>query len=167
MDKYLITRDEIRQMRGLEKEHFLNRNGRRRNKSLGDLTGLRALGVHLIEVEPGFESTESHVHYFEEECVYVLEGEADAVIGDQVHRVRAGDFIGYRAGGLAHKLVNVGEVTLRCLVAGQRLDYDVADYPQAGKRLFRGQGMPWNLVDLAAIDTVENAGKKTDDAADD
>lgn len=166
MDKYLITRDEIRQMRGLEKTHFLNRNGQRRNKSLGDLTGLRALGVHIIEVEPGFESTETHVHHFEEECVYVLQGEAEAVIGDQVHRVQAGDFIGYRAGGLAHKLVNVGDVTLRCLVAGQRLEHDVADYPAAGKRLFRAKGMPWNLVDLSAIDEV-SAGKKTDDTADD
>lgn len=50
MDKYLITAKEIDAMAGLEKSHFLNKDAQRRNKSLGDLTGLTGLGFHLIEV---------------------------------------------------------------------------------------------------------------------
>ncbi len=159
MDKYILKREEIAAFDGVEKVHFLNDNARRRNKSLGDLTGLTGIGVHLIEIEPGQESTEYHVHYHEDECVYILDGEATATIGDETFTVRAGDFIGYRAGGAAHKLENTGSQPLRCLVVGQRLNHDVADYPGKRKRIFRNSGLAWNLVDLDQIDEP-SAGRK-------
>jgi uncharacterized cupin superfamily protein len=159
MDKYIVTSKEIEAYEGVEKRHFLNDNARRRNKSLGDLTGLTAIGFHIVEVPPGHESTESHVHYFEEECVYILEGEGQATIGESTYTVGAGDFIGYRAGGAAHKLENSGAELLRCIVVGQRLDHDVADYPRLRKRIFRNKGLPWNL---ASLDDIEEpvAGRK-------
>lgn len=55
MDKYQIIKAEIEQFAGASKTHFLNENTQ--NKSLGDLTGLTGLGFHLIEVQPGYEST--------------------------------------------------------------------------------------------------------------
>ncbi len=67
MDRYVLTRAEIDAQAGLAKTHFLNDNARRVNKSLGDLTGLTGFGFHLVEVEPGRESTELHRHYFEDE----------------------------------------------------------------------------------------------------
>lgn len=152
MDKYLVTREEIEDFEGIDKTHFLNPNARRRNKSLGDLTGLTGLGFHIIEVQPGYESTELHKHYYEDECVYILEGEAKATIGDHHFDVKAGDFIGYRAGGLSHKLTNTGTVTLKCIVVGQRLDHDVGDYPNKNKRIYRNKDMKANLVDLASIE---------------
>lgn len=158
-DRYVVTKQEIEEFEGLRKTHFLNDNARRHNKSLGDLAGLTGIGFHLIEVEPGRESTEVHRHYHEDECVYILEGSAEATIGDRTCEVGAGDFIGYRAGGEAHSLRNTGSTTLRCIVAGQRLAHDVADYPRQGKRLFRNEGLKWNLVDLADIDEPV-AGKK-------
>lgn len=160
MEKYLLTKEEIESMQGLAKTHYLNDQARRINKSLGDATGLSGFGIHLIEVQPGFESTELHCHHHEDECVYILEGEALATLGDETFAVGPGDFIGYRAGGLAHSLKNSGEVVLRCLVVGQRLDHDVADYPRLNKRLFRNKDLPWNLVDLNAIEEPQ-AGKKT------
>ena len=159
MDKYVVSAAEIDAMEGLAKTHFLNGNARRTNKSLGDLTGLAAIGFHIIEVEPGHETTEMHVHHHEEECVYILEGEASASIGDEVVAVSAGDFIGYRAGGEAHALKNTGEHMLRCIVVGQRLAADVADYPKLGKRLFRAPGLKWNLVDVDHISEPQ-AGRK-------
>ncbi len=81
MDKYILTKEEIEAYQGIEKSHFLNRNARRRNKSLGDLTGLTGIGFHIIEVKPDHESTELHVHYFEDECVSILSGKAEATIG--------------------------------------------------------------------------------------
>ncbi|MDY6942935.1 MAG: cupin domain-containing protein [Pseudomonadota bacterium] len=152
MDKYIVTRKEIEQYEGINKTHFLNDNAQRVNKSLGDLTGLTGLGFHIIEVQPGHESTEFHKHYYEDECVYVLEGQAEAVIGDQSYPVSTGDFIGYRAGGEAHTLRNTGDSLLKCIVVGQRLDHDVGDYPRLGKRLYRQKGLPWNLVDIGDID---------------
>lgn len=160
MSKYIVTAEEIEAFEGLEKVHFLNPGARRRNKSLGDLTGLKKIGFHIIEVQPGDESTEQHMHYHEEECLYVLEGEADACIDDEVHRIRAGDFVGYRAGGASHKLRNTGDGVLRCIVVGQRLPHDVADYPLIGKRLFRNEGLQWNLVDRSTIDEPSGGGTK-------
>ena len=151
MDKYILTKEEIEAYDGIQKTHFLNQNARRVNKSLGDLTGLTGMGFHIIEVQPGHESTEAHVHYYEDECVYILEGEATAIIGDATYPVKAGDFIGYRAGGESHALKNTGDSVLRCIVAGQRLDHDVADYPNLKKRIYRNKGMKWNLVDLENI----------------
>ena len=159
MDGYIVTREEIEEFEGVEKTHFLNDNARRLNKSLGDLTGLRGLGFHIIEVPPGRETTELHVHYHEDECVYILEGEAKATIGERSYMVRAGDFIGYRAGGEPHKLENSGQETMKCIVVGQRLDHDVADYPERKKRIFRNKGLKWNLVDMEAIEEPE-AGRK-------
>lgn len=160
MDKYLVTQEEIEEFEGLKKTHFLNEKAQRVNKSLGDLTGITGFGFHIIEVQPGFETTEMHLHYFEDECVYVLEGEAEATIGDETFPIKAGDFLGYRAGGLAHSINNTGSEVLKCIVVGQRLDHDVGDYPKLQKRLFRQKGMPWNLVDLEHI-SEPVAGKKS------
>ncbi|MBF0277339.1 MAG: cupin domain-containing protein [SAR324 cluster bacterium] len=159
MDKYIISKEEIDQYKGVEKSHFLNSKARRLNKSLGDLTGLENIGFHLIEVEPGSESTEMHMHYYEEECVYILEGEAESSIGNEIQTVKSGDFIGYRAGGLPHKLRNIGNGALKCIVVGQRLDHDVGDYTILNKRIFRNKGMKWNLVDIDQINEP-SAGKK-------
>ena len=160
-DTYLFTRADIAAMDGTRKTHFLNDNARRINKSLGDLTGLTGFGFHIIEVEPGCDTTEHHVHHFEDECVYVLEGEATAHIGDEAVPIGPGDFIGYRKGGLAHSITNTGTGLFRCIVVGERLAHDVGDYTRLGKRIYRNAGMDWDLVDHDAIVTPgNNPGKK-------
>ncbi len=160
-EKYILTREEIAGMAGLKKTHFLNPNARRLNKSLGDATGLTGLGFHLIEVEPGFETTEFHCHHHEDECVYVLSGKATAIIGDEEFEIGEGDFIGYRKGGLAHTIRNTGDDLLRCIVVGERLPHDVGDYPRLGKRIYRNTGMTWDLVEHAHIEVIGGSvGKK-------
>lgn len=158
-ERYLIKAAEIAQLKGTAKTHFLNRNAVRVNKSLGDLSGLSGLGFHLIEVDPGYESTEYHVHNYEDECTYVLSGQGEVTIGDETLDIGPGDIIGYRAGGLAHTMRATGSEKLVCLVAGQRLSHDVGDYPNQKKRIYRQADMPWNLVDLEAIEEPQ-AGKK-------
>lgn len=158
---YLITKAQIDTMEGTEKTHFLNPNAKRLNKSLGDLTGLTGFGFHIIEVQPGHETTEHHVHHFEDECVYVLSGTATAIIGEEEVVIGAGDFLGYRKGGLAHSIRNTGDDVLRCIVVGDRLAHDVGDYTRQGKRIFRNAGQPWQLVDHAQIEDIGGtAGKK-------
>ncbi|MFT5114529.1 MAG: putative cupin superfamily protein [Parasphingorhabdus sp.] len=159
MNKNIITKEQINSAQGLEKTHFLNANARRTNKSLGDMVGLSGFGFHIIEIQSGNDSTEFHKHYFEDECVYILDGSADAFIGDEVCQVKAGDFLGYPAGGLAHSLTNSGDSVLRCIVVGERLNHDVADYPKLNKRIFRNRGLSWNLVDLDKI-VQPDAGRK-------
>ena len=94
MDTYLITKEEIEQFEGISKTHFLNENAKRTNKSLGDLAGLTGFGFHIIEIQPSHESTEFHKHYHEDECVYILDGIAEAQIGDKIYPVKAGASIG-------------------------------------------------------------------------
>jgi uncharacterized cupin superfamily protein len=159
-DTYLLTAEAIAAMPGLAKTHFLNPNAKRINKSLGDATGLTGLGIHLIEVEAGHETTEYHLHQFEDEAVFVLSGTATAEIGERNHEIKAGDFIGYRKGGEAHTIRNTGNEILRCLVIGQRLDHDVGDYPRLGKRIYRNSGLPWDLADHDSLVHPQAGAKK-------
>lgn len=160
-DTYLVTATEIDALDGVQKTHFLNDNAKRVNKSLGDMAGLTGFGIHLIEVAPGHETTEHHVHHHEDECVYVLSGSGTAYIGEDAHQIGAGDFIGYRKGGLAHSIVNTGPEMLRCLVVGERLAHDVGDYTRLEKRIYRNEGLPWTVVDHADLTHPGGtAGKK-------
>lgn len=144
--KFILRRAQIEAMPGTQKVHFLNPNGRRLNKSLGDATGLTGLGVHHIEVPVGADSTEQHVHLVEDECVLVLKGRARVTLNDQTFDLDEGDFVGLPANGPAHVFHNPGPDVLHLLVIGQRLPHDVGDYPRLKKRLYRNNDQ-WNLVD--------------------
>ncbi|MGB0902319.1 cupin domain-containing protein [Halocynthiibacter sp.] len=149
----LLKAAEIDAMPGQPKTHFLNPNAQRLQKSLGDICGLTGLGVHLIEIQPGSDSTEHHMHYYEDECIYILEGHATLRIGDTYKAIGPGDFMGHPKNGAAHSMTNTGTAPLKMLVIGQRLDHDVADYPDQGKRIFRNAGMPWDLTDITNLTT--------------
>ena len=118
MNNGVIKNYEIEAMEGDLKRHILNANAERINKSLGDIAGLTGPGVHIIEVPPGFESTEYRVRRYEDECTHIQADEGEVIIGDEVVSVEAGDFIGYPADGEAHIVRNSGESTLKCIVAG-------------------------------------------------
>lgn len=153
-DTYLVTAAEIAAMEPVRKIHFLNPGARRTNRSLGDATGLRDFGIHLVEVQPGDASTELHLHHHEDEAVYVLSGTAEATIGDAAHAIGPGDFIGYRKGGMPHTILNNGAEVLRLLVVGTRAAVDLCDYPTVGKRLIRSAPLPHAIVELDAIAPV-------------
>ena len=82
----------------------------------------------------------------------MLSGEGIATIGDESMTISEGDFLGYRKGGLAHTIKNTGSHVLRCIVVGQRLESDAADYPEQEKRIFRASGLSWKVVDLSDVD---------------
>ena len=149
-----LSAQSIAEMAGQKKTHFLNYNAVRLNKSLGNSVGLKHLGVHLITVDPGKESTEFHVHLFEEESIYVLSGKGTAMLGDTKHEISSGDFIGCPTNGVAHSMRAEGIEPLVCLVIGQRLSQDITDYPNLKKRLFRHNG-EWNLVEHSKIEHVK------------
>ena len=150
-DKYILKKEDIEKNEAKKKQHFLNDNAQCANKSLGDSVGLTGFGFHIMEVQPGHDSTEHHFHYNEDECVYILSGQGTAFVGEESYSVSEGDFLGYRKGGLAHSLTNTGASVLKCIVVGQRLESDVVDYPNQGKRIFRSRGLSWKVVDFADI----------------
>ena len=148
-----LSASAIAAMEGVRKVHFLNPAASRLTKSLGDAVGLKNIGVHLISVDPGHHSTEYHAHHAEEECIYVLSGRGLAVIGEQLQSIGPGDFIGCPANGIAHELINDGTEALECLVIGQRLAQDIADFPRLNKRLYRHNGQ-LDLVDKPDIEHI-------------
>jgi len=149
-----VSRQQIADEPGEKKTHFLNPQAQRLNISLGDLVGLKSLGVHIITVEPGHFTTEHHFHHAEEEAIYVLSGTAIATIGDNEFEIKEGDFLGFPTNGIAHSIYVNGSEPLKCLVVGNRLAFDTCDYPRQGKRLYRHNGK-WDLVELDAVKKVK------------
>lgn len=152
---YLSALD-IQNMQGIRLEHFLNPNAICIDKSLGDVTGLRNLGVHMVVVEPGHRSTELHAHSFEEECVYVLAGRGTAILGDRTILIGPGDFLAYPANGVPHEIINEGSDPLIFLVVGHRLDHDVIDYPRQHRRLYRHH-QETDVVQFGALEPAAGA----------
>ena len=146
----ILTCQQIEEMEGDERIHFLNPNAHRIKKSLGDVVGLSNLGVHIVHIAPGRDSAEYHKHYHEEECIYVLSGKGKLRIDDEESSFEKGDFVGFPADTASHVLTNTGSEMLTILIMGQRLDQDVADYPEKNKRLYRNNGK-WDLVDLVDV----------------
>jgi len=159
----ILNAADIAAMPGEKRIHFLNPNAVRINKSLGDAVGLTQIGVHIISVKPGHDTTEYHKHFYEEECVYILSGQGTAIIDGEHHAVGPGDFLGFPRNTVAHNILNNGSEILQCLVMGQRLEQDVADYPDKNKRLYRNSGH-WDLVDMTDISEPQRIFLPSDDS---
>ena len=136
----LISREAIAALAERTHRHAFNPNGVRRTRALSDACGMQQLGVHLVRLEPGRESTEYHTHSHDEEWIYVLSGHGSAEIGGVKSSVEAGAFMGFVAGSLPHTLINEGTDDLVYLVGGTRQAYDVVDYPRRGIRSYKYGG---------------------------
>ncbi len=104
--KYLLRAEDIEKLEAKKITHFLNPNGTRLNKSLGDAVGMSEMGVHMIYVEPNQDSTEFHKHLYEEECIYVISGSGKLTIESDEYDVSGGDFIGLSANGVHRYVTN-------------------------------------------------------------
>lgn len=137
--------------------HPLNPQAKRKTLSLGDATGLRGVAVHVNIVAPGDETTESHVHEWVDEFVYILSGSATVYFDGEPHPVSAGDFVAFPARGPAHSMKNTGDVDLVYLVGGDRRDFDICEYPRLEKRVYvtqRSDGRHLHFVDTKDVTSV-------------
>ena len=155
----LHTAAQIRRMKEDKFVHFLNPGAIRYTKSLGDAAGLQTLGVHLVRLKTGDDSTEYHFHHQDEEWVYILSGSGIAEIGGKKTKIGAGDFMGFTAPSLPHAMRNPHKTDLVYLVGGNRWPLDVCDYPRSKKRRYR-MNCDNTYLDLAAL-TAVNRHKKT------
>jgi uncharacterized cupin superfamily protein len=133
----LLTAEAIAALQEHVFVHPLNANAIRHTKSLSRTAGCIHLGVHMVRVTSGHDSTEHHRHGGEEEFIYVISGKGIAEIGDQHFEVKGGDFMGFGPDSLAHSLHNPFDEDLVYLVGGLDLDYDVVDYPKQKRRMYR------------------------------
>ncbi len=78
------------------------------------LAELSELEVIDLRFGPEFEGVDLHTHDDHVDSFYVLEGEAEFTLGDEVVRAPPGTFVAAPA-GLAHGFRSVGDVDLRIL----------------------------------------------------
>ena len=104
------------------------------------------VGVAIEELGPGRQSSPAHYHIFEEEHVYILEGELTARIGAAAHAMKAGDYVCFPAGQKAgHCLVNEGAAPCRYVIVGERNPNEVVVYTDSNKVLVRVAGAARDL----------------------
>jgi uncharacterized cupin superfamily protein len=129
-DVKLQPRPEARAPTGAAKDRFEVRTGR-----VGSLIGARTLGYNITAVPPGKSAYPFHSHRINEEMFFVLQGQGEVRIGEQVHPVRTGDFIACPAGGVetAHQIRNTGVEELRYLAVSTLRSPEVCEYPDSGK----------------------------------
>ena len=90
----LLKASVIESMQEIRRVHRLNPRAVRNGKSLGDAVGMTDMGIHLVRIKSGDETTEFHTHYCEEEFLFILSGRGIAEIGERKLKVGAGDFMG-------------------------------------------------------------------------
>jgi uncharacterized cupin superfamily protein len=152
----LITAAEIAALPERSHRHQFNDNAVRHTKSLGELTGLERIGLHLIRLEPGRDSTQHHYHEADEEFLYVLCGRGLAHIGEESFEVGPGDFMGFPAPSPAHSLSNPFDEDLVYLVGGERNAVDAVHYPRIRRSMLKAHGrkrwVEWDhLFDVAPV----------------
>ncbi len=151
----LLTAHDIENMDESVNIHQFNDKAIRHTRSLGDSLGLSTIGVHLVRLEQGYESTQFHFHHCDEEFIYILSGSGVAEIGDAEYKVSAGDFMGFCQQSLPHSLRNPNVEDLVYLMGGSRNEIDICDYPRINRRMYRVKGEK-RYVDLDHLHDVPN-----------
>jgi uncharacterized cupin superfamily protein len=136
----LLTADAIDALPERRHVHQFNDNAVRMTRDLGETLGLERLGLHVVRLTTGHDSTTFHFHEADEEFVYVLSGRGIAEIGEQRVEVGPGDLMAFAAPSPPHMLHNPFPEDLVYLVGGERNAVDVVRYPRDGWTLVKANG---------------------------
>lgn len=99
-------------------------------QALGNAAGLTQFGVNLTRLAPGAGSAIKHWHENEDEFVFIVEGEAVLIEGEEETPLKAGEAAGFKAGvEVGHQLVNRSDKDLVYLEVGTRATAERAHYP--------------------------------------
>lgn len=111
-------------------EPFASRVSGRLKRQLGDVFGLSNFGVNLTELPPGGESALLHRHSKQDEMIYILQGYPTLRTDSGEEVLTPGMCAGFRAGGLAHQLINRTGAPVLYLEIGDRTPGDEGSYPE-------------------------------------
>lgn len=136
----ILAAADIAAMPERSHRHQFNENAVRMTRTLGLPAGLSRLGLHLVRLAPGRDSTQFHFHDSDEEFVYILSGTATAYIGEARFAVGPGDFMGFPSPSPGHGLVNDGDVDLVYLMGGESNPADVVHYPWIRRSMIKSHG---------------------------
>ncbi len=140
----LLKSKEIEAMVPRPHRHQFNDNAVRMTRALSDAVGMKRIGIHLVRLPPGRDSTEFHYHDSDEEFLYILSGRGIAEIGDEHFEVGPGDFMGFEAPSQPHSMNNPFDEDLVYLMGGERNLSDVVHYPRIERTLVKsGSRRAW------------------------
>jgi len=98
-----------------------------RGKALCDVGGRAKVGVGVLELPPGSDTTPAHYHSAEEEHLYVLEGRLVLQLGEARFELVPGSYVCFPAGQpIMHHLQNPYGGPARYLMIGERIASDEA-----------------------------------------
>ena len=138
--KHLLSATEIENLTEIRHVHQFNDQAVRLTRSIGEVLDLERLGIHLVRVSSGYESTQFHYHEATEEFVYILAGRGIAEIGEESAQVGAGDFMAFPCPSLPHTLRNPFDEDLVYLVGGEHSSFDVVHYPRIRRTMTKAAG---------------------------
>ena len=118
------------EVNSLYPEPFASLMEGREKRKLGDHFGLSNFGINQTTLAPGAISALSHHHSKQDEFIYILEGAATLLHGEDEHLLSPGDCMGFKAGsGVATQLINRSSGPVVYLELGDRTAGDEVDYP--------------------------------------
>ena len=83
------------------------------NEEDKELLSIQGLQVGIVSLFPG-ENQSKHIHY-DEQVIYVVQGQALSIIDGVESSLRAGDFLHWKA-GVEHQVYNIGNVPFQHLL---------------------------------------------------
>jgi len=124
---------------------------------LSDHAGMKRLHMNIARIPPGKESYLPHSHTFQEEWVFVVEGDGTAVIDGKDVAIGAGDYLGFPTDGTTHHLKNTGNADLVVLQGGERTPREIGRFPtinqtvlfEPPKATFYGDDGTQEVLDLS------------------
>ncbi len=120
--------------------HQFNDNAVRKVRTLTQLAGLSRIGMHVVRLEAGHDSTELHSHDNDEEFLVILQGNGIATIGEETFAVGAGDIMAFPCGSPPHKLHNPSAEDLVYVMGGEKNANDVVHYPRLERSMIKSAG---------------------------
>jgi uncharacterized cupin superfamily protein len=138
--RHLITAGQLAALDERRHEHQFNPNAIRLTRTIGERTGLERIGVHLVRLQSGRDSTQHHYHDADEEFIFIVSGRGIAHIGDDAFEVGPGDFMGFPAPSPAHSLSNPYPEDLVYLMGGERNAVDAVHYPRIRRTMLKAHG---------------------------
>lgn len=119
----------------------------RAKRKLGDHFGLSNFGINQTILAPGAISALFHHHSKQDEFIYILEGAATLLHGDDEYQMSSGDCMGFKAGsGVGSQVVNRSSVPLVYLEMGDRTVGDEVDYPNEDLKAEQQMDGAWKFI---------------------
>jgi len=122
-------------------EPFASRMKGRQKRQLGELFGLKNLGINLTRLAPDAISSLRHAHTKQDEFVYIVQGNPTLRTNQGSLRLSPGMCVGFPGGtGNAHHLHNETADDVLYLEIGDRTAGDDVTYPDDDIQLVRHDG---------------------------